>query len=182
MDFDIKKWTGFLVNFAWNTAKDKEVPVHVYEHTLSRLGFAMPDACVHPTVFSDAHRGAARLGDVSEQANGVRCVSDDPGRCAGFSKRAAPVRPLPQLLQPFRVDRPRLGPSGRRGRGRPTQSARAVVSGRRRHAAAQARQKRLRIGLVPRRGGLDGQAGGHRQRQPLGRGGIGKRSRPRPTA
>ena len=132
----------------------------------------MPAACVHPTVVSDAHRGADRLGDVSEQANGVRSVSNDPSRYAGFSKRAASLRPLLQLLQPFRLDGARPGPSGRRGRGRPTQSARTVVSGRRRHAAAQARQKRLRLGLVPRRGGLDSQAGGHRQRQPLGGGGL----------
>src|ERR1035437_2626466 len=114
MDFDIKKWTGFLVNFAWNIAKDKEVPIHVYEHTLSRLGSAMPAARVHPTVVSDAHRGAPRLGDVSEQANRVRSVPTDPSRYTGFAQRAAPLRPLLQLLQPFRVDGPRLGPSGRR--------------------------------------------------------------------
>src|SRR5665648_125210 len=109
MDFAIKKRMGFLVNFALlsvskTRAKDKEVPIHVYEHTLSRLGSAMPAARVHPTVVSDAHRGAPRLGDVSEQANRVRSVPNDPGRYAGFAQGAAPVRPLLQLLQPFRLD------------------------------------------------------------------------------
>src|SRR5665648_276489 len=99
MDFAIKKRMGILVDFAYlqaskTRAKDKEVPIHVYEHTLSRLGFAMPAARVHPTVVSDAHRGIARLGNVPEQANGVRSVPNDPSRYAGFSQRAAPVRPL----------------------------------------------------------------------------------------
>src|SRR5208283_994467 len=148
MDFAIKKRTGFLVNFAWKGAKGKEVPVHVYEHTLSRLGSAMPAARVYPAVVSDAHRGAPRLGDVSEQANGVRRVPNDPSRYAGVSPTAAPLRPLLQLLQPFWLDGARPGPSGRRGRGRWAQPARPVVSGRRRHAAAQTRQTRLRLGLV----------------------------------
>ncbi len=39
--------------------------------------------------------------------------------------------------------------------------------------SAQLRQKRLRLGLVPRCGCLDGQAGSDRQWQPLGRSGIG---------
>ena len=43
MVFDDAKRAGFLVDFAWfqaseTRAKDKEVPVHVYEHTLSRSG------------------------------------------------------------------------------------------------------------------------------------------------
>ena len=59
-------------------------------------------------------------------------------------KRAASLRPLLQLLQPLRLDRPRLGPSGLRGGGRPAQPAGAVVPGRRRHAAAQTGQARLR--------------------------------------
>ena len=103
MDFDIKKRTGFLVDFAclsasMTLAKDKEVPVHVYEHTLSRLDSAMPVACVHPAVVSDPHRGIARLGDVSEQANGVRSVPNNPSRYAGFSQRTAPLRPLLQFF------------------------------------------------------------------------------------
>ena len=94
MDFDIKKRTGFLVNFALllvskTPAKDKEVPIHVYEHTLFRLGSAMPIACIHPAVLSDTHRGAARLGDVSEQADRVPSVPNDPGQYARFSQRAA---------------------------------------------------------------------------------------------
>ncbi len=124
-------------------------------------------------VVSDARRGIPRLGDVSEQTNGVRRVPDDPSRYAGVSATAAPLRPLLQLLQPFWLDGARPRPSGRRGRGRPTQPARPVVSGRQRHAAAQTRQTRLRLGLVPRCRGLDVQAGGHRQRQSLGGGGIG---------
>src|ERR1035437_9970864 len=115
MEFDSEKRMGFLVDFAWKGAKDKEVPIHVYEHTLSRLGFAMPVSCVHSTVVSDAHRGVARLGDVFEQANRIWRVSDDPGRCAPVSEGATSVRPFLQLFQSFRLDRPRLGPS--RGRG-----------------------------------------------------------------
>src|ERR1035441_3004516 len=148
MTFDSEKRTGFLVNFACSQAskthaKDKEVPVHVYEHTLSRLRCAMPAARVYSTVVSDPHRSVDRLGDVPEQANGVRSVSDDPSRCAGLSPTTAPVRPLLQLLQPVCLDSARPGPSCRRGRGRPTQSTRTVVSGCRRHVAAQARQARL---------------------------------------
>jgi len=46
MDCDSEKWTGFLVDFAWTVARDKDVPIHVYEHTFSRncpfsdLGFS----------------------------------------------------------------------------------------------------------------------------------------------
>jgi hypothetical protein len=173
MDFDIIKWTGFLVNFAWTITKDKEVPIHVYEHTLSRLGFAMPAARVYPTVVSDTRQCVARLGDVLEQANGVRGVSNHPGRYADFAQTTASLRPFLQLFQSFRVDRPRLGPPGCRGRGRPAQPARLAVPGRRRHAVAQARQTRLWLGVVPRCRGLDGQASGHRQRQQLGGDGIG---------
>src|SRR3972149_2846932 len=139
MDFAIRKRTGFRVDFAClsaskTRAKDKEVPIHVYEHTLSRLGSAMPVACVHPTVVSDAHRSVAWLGDVSEQANGVWGVPNDPSRYASFAATTAPVRPILQFLQPVRLDRARLGPSARRGGSGPTQPARTVVSGRRRHA------------------------------------------------
>jgi hypothetical protein len=32
MEFDSEKRTGFLVHFVvWTNAKDKEVPIHVYE-------------------------------------------------------------------------------------------------------------------------------------------------------
>jgi hypothetical protein len=52
MDIGIKKWTGFLVHFVvLKHAKDKEVPIHVYEHTLNRLDFAMPDFRIYTTVF-----------------------------------------------------------------------------------------------------------------------------------
>ena len=103
MDFAIKKWTGFLVDFAWlqaskTRAKDKEVPIHVYEHTLSRLGSAMPAARVHATVVSDAHRGAPRLGDVPEQANGVRSVPNDPSLEATINPESATKADLYQLL------------------------------------------------------------------------------------
>src|SRR5208283_2313828 len=99
MDCDDAKRTGFLVDFAWLTAsktraKDKEVPVHVYEHTLSRPDSAMPAAGIHATVVPDPHRGAARLGDVPGQAQRVRSVPDDPSRYAPFPEGAASVRPL----------------------------------------------------------------------------------------
>jgi hypothetical protein len=97
MDFDIKKRTGFLVNFAWNIAKAKEVPIHVHEHTLSRLGSAMPVARVHPTVVSDAHRGAPRLGDVSEQTNRVRSVPNDPLRSPIITSWSSKATNLPAV-------------------------------------------------------------------------------------
>ena len=90
-----------------------------------------------------------------------------------FSKTAASLRPLLQLLQPIRLDRPRLGPADCRGRGCPARSTWAALSGRGRHAFAQVRQTRLGLGVVPRRRGLDAQADGHRFGQPLGRHGAG---------
>ena len=90
-----------------------------------------------------------------------------------FPEGATSVRPLLQLLQSIGLDGPRPGPPGGRGDRRPAQSARPVVPGRRRHLAAQTGQACLRFGLVPRCGGLDGQTGRDRQRQPLGGGGIG---------
>src|SRR5210317_1846541 len=90
-------------------AKDKEVPADVYEHTLSRFGFAMSVASFHTTVVSDARRSASRLGHVFGQANRVCCVRDDRVRHAGVSKETAPLRSVLQLLQPFCLGGPRVG-------------------------------------------------------------------------
>src|SRR4030042_2104033 len=109
MDFDGAKRTGFLVDFAWSLASEtrarhKEVPVDVYEHTLSRSDSAMPVACLHAAFVPDARRGVARLGDVLGQADRVRRVPNHPGRYARVSSAAASLRPLLPLLQPFRLD------------------------------------------------------------------------------
>ena len=52
---------------------------------------------------------------------------DDPSRYAGVSPTAAPLRPLLHLLQPFWLDGSGPGPSGRRGRGRPTCNQRGLL-------------------------------------------------------
>src|SRR5271157_2429912 len=117
MDFDDAKRTGFLVNFAFLTAsetraKDKEVPVHVYEHTLARPGSAMPLACVHSADVSHAHRGVPRVGDVFEQANQIWSVPNDPSGYTGFPEGATSLRPLLQLFQPVGLDGMWVGPRG----------------------------------------------------------------------
>jgi len=92
--------------------KDKEVPIHVYEHTLSRYGTAMPAASIHATIVPNAHRGAAGLGNVFGQANGVSSDPNDSGRYTPFRKRATSVRSLLQLFQSLGLGGIRLGPSG----------------------------------------------------------------------
>ena len=77
------------------------------------------------------------MGDVPEQADGVGRVPGHPGRYAAVAKGAASVRPLLQLLQSIGLDGPRPCPPGGRGDRRAAQPLRAVVSGRRRHSAAQ---------------------------------------------
>jgi len=133
----------------------------------------MPDASIYPTVLPNSHRGAARLGDVFGQTNRIWRFSNDPSRCSCFQKSTTSLRPLLQFFQPFRLDCSRFVPSGLCGSGRPTQSARAVVSGRGRHAPAQTGQAWLWFGMVPRRGGLHGEARGDRLGQSLGGHGTG---------
>ena len=153
--------------------KQPGASLRVVDHPIARRPLARLGRRLHRTEFPDPQRPLPRLAHVRRQADRVSRLPDHPGQLRGLAGRASSLRSLLQLLQPQCLDRGVLGPSGRCG-GRPgAEPDGPALPGGGRHPAAQARQEGLRLGLVPRCGRLDRQAGRHRLGEQLGGHGAG---------